>query len=355
VNSEDGSTVDYAHTFEAQASIHHIDRGAPSGAELDARLLGALIGAGEHVLQGIVYDQSPLAEVELATSLGDRFTCDDTLQRDAFTSAWSCAITIPAETPDGTRVEVALSATDVYGQSNDTIASWTFEVDTERPRLTLLDASRIEQDSIDGTILVSDTLRLSGFAGDERLLAEVEVCEELDGWRSCQDAALYHHPEMSSTIAVSDTVNWVLEHPVPQGIEGEAVPISVTAYDAMGNSTEIRFEASIDTRGPQVALDRAPSEQIYYRNTFSLSGSVSDLSDVSELRLLVWEPLGNVRYYPITLDSPDAQSSSWTFASDPRYVQFAEHGIYRYEIQAIDRLGNMWASEPYQLSVRDPY
>ena len=76
-NSEDNITLTYGH--EPHTVIHDIDRSAPISAELTSLLIDDLIGVGEQLLEGLVFDQSPLAQVTLQTSLGETVNCDDTL------------------------------------------------------------------------------------------------------------------------------------------------------------------------------------------------------------------------------------------------------------------------------------
>ena len=77
-NTEDNITLTYGHA--PHTVINDIDRSAPISAELTSLLIDDLIGVGEQLLEGLVFDQSPVAQVTLQTSLGETVNCEDTLQ-----------------------------------------------------------------------------------------------------------------------------------------------------------------------------------------------------------------------------------------------------------------------------------
>ncbi len=352
-NTEDDIIVTYEH--EPHTVIHDIDRSAPMDAELDERLLEDLIGTGEQLLEGIVFDQSPVAEITLQTSLGGSFTCDDTTQIDSFTSAWACAITLPENTPDGTQVQVSLSAKDVYGFASGVIAQWTFEVDNQAPTLSFLDEDQRASAAIGATTNTTETLLLEGLAADERWLAGVQVCDTLGGFESCQDAELiFFSDAITGTRIAVDQAQWSLERSIERGIAGATVPFTVTAYDAAGNGVQQRLTLLIDTLPPTVTLATQPVTQIDYDGTFALSGSATDQSGVDMMELEVIDPLGEYVYYPVTLAQPGATSTGWQYEPTPGSAEFATPGEYSYFILAYDALGNERESGPYTLTVSAP-
>jgi hypothetical protein len=347
---EDNIIITYEHV--PHTVFHDIDRSAPTDAELDERLLDDLIGVGEQLLEGVVYDQSPVTEVVLQTSLGETVTCNDTLRADAFTTAWSCPVTIPDNTPDGTLVDVALSATDAYGFASDIIAEWTFEVDNLAPDVTLIDetdANRVA--GVNVSAPTTETLRLEGVAGDERLLAGVQVCDEIEGFSSCQEAELSFGEEITATLGLDDEAYWAVERSVDRGIEGATVPVTITAYDAAGNGAQLSFDVLIDTLAPAVTVDEAPVTQIDFDGPFSLSGTATDRSGVHDMVLEVQDPLGEIGYYPVELTTPGGTSTTWTYMLGSGKSEFAIPGEYTYVVLAYDSFDNEWESQPYHLSV----
>ncbi len=204
-NTEEAITLTYEHA--PHTVIHDIDRTAPISAELTSELFidatgRGTIGVGEQYLTGLIFDQSAIAEITLITSPGETVTCDDTEQINAFTSTWLCAVHIPTSTPDGSPVTVALAATDAYGHPSGSIGTWEFTVDHTAPQLSLTSQSAAQSvvgvSPIGATQLATETLRLEGFAGDDRLLGGVEVCNGLPGYGACQEADLYTYTDAAS-------------------------------------------------------------------------------------------------------------------------------------------------------------
>jgi len=321
VNDEKEQTIRYG--FDEHKIVHSIDRSAPVSATLNARVLGDLIGVNEgsvsegsvsegsvggHLLHGIVYDQSLVTELLLTTSLGDAFPCVDTARRDAFSTAWRCPITIPVETPNDTRVDVSLSATDLYGHIGDAIAEWTFTVDTLAPQLTLLgeddvQSEPVQNESIQSRVAVTEMLRLEGFVGDERLLAGVRVCEAFDGYQYCDDANLNHSKTFTptaaftSTAALADRAHWFVEWQVAPGIT-DTLPVTVTAYDVAGNSTQLYIDVHVDTRIPADAPVE-PSEE-----------AIAVPADATQNQSVL---IGNSdRYYRLQTLAPGAENNCLT-------------------------------------------
>lgn len=254
VVTDRAETLTYEHA--RQTVMHALDHLAPTTATLDARVLGDLLGVGEHLLHGVVYDQSPVTAIILETSLGQSFRCQDIVQRDAFSSAWSCPLAVPAETPDGTVIDVRLSASDAYGHTSGVIGQWSFTVDNLPPSLLLLNADGAASAVGTTSLLITDTLRLVGVAGDERLFAAVHVCEEIAGYQYCDEATLDHYRAITPTESLADPVHWAIERSIEPGFVG-TVPVTVTAYDAAGNNRQLRFDAVIDANTPV-----APAETI---------------------------------------------------------------------------------------------
>lgn len=350
LRSEKGDTFTYIHA--PQIAFNFVDITAPTSATLDGRLLGALLGVGEHLLTGEIYDQSPVTEVVLTTSLGERFACQTTQRHDAFTSDWSCPITIAENTPDGTEVEIALSATDAYGQTSDTIAAWTFQVDTLAPRLTLLDGDGVEHNTVGSAVVTSDTLRLEGFVEDERLVNGVQMCASIEGYESCERAILNHYRESTGTESSSDRTHWYIEELMEYGIEGVTVPVTVSADDAVGNRTLLNFDTLIDTQAPLITVEDAPPVQVLAGYAFSTSGTVSDLSGVRSVMIQIEDPLGFINRYPATLANPNNSTSAWAFTLEAGQELFAIPGGYKVVLITTDSLGNTQLSQPYKVYVR---
>ncbi|MBX3000053.1 MAG: hypothetical protein KF893_16145 [Caldilineaceae bacterium] len=346
-NTEEGVVITYVH--EPHTVIHDIDRTPPSDGGLDENIFwNNVMGTGEQLLEGLVFDQSPLAQITLQTSLGETVVCDDTMQINAFASVWACAISVPAETPDGTQVQVSLSAEDIYGFASGVIGQWTLEVDNTAPEVTLFDEAGRAARGIQATANTTETLLLEGLAGDERWLGGVQVCDGLDGFESCAEAEMFFFSDLISDTArsaalstqLADEAYWSLERTVDRGIEGATVPVTVTGYDAAGNVAQLRFDLLVDTLAPTVTLAAQPVTAIAFDGAFSLNGSVSDRAGVSFMELEVLDPLGEYSYYPIALDNPGAVNTGWRYERSPDTDEFAIPGDYTYLILAYDDLGN---------------
>ncbi len=349
-NDEESITLTYEH--EPHTVINDIDRSTPISAALTSLLIDDLIGVGEQRLDGLVYDQSPLAKVTLQTSLGETVNCDDTLQLDAFTSDWACAINVPENTPDGTMVQVSLSAEDIYGFASGVIAQWTLEVDALAPELTVFGEPGLAAAGIQASANTTETLLLEGLAGDERWLGGVQVCDTLQGYETCQEAELAFFSDVAVKAAtLADSAAWSLERTVDKGIVGMTVPFTVTAFDAAGNGTQQHLILLIDTLAPTVTLSAQPVTQIAFDGAFALSGNATDRAGVSRMELEVVNPLGEYDYYPIDLASPDGVNTGWQYALAPGTTEFAMPGEYTYVILAYDALENEREVGPFTLTV----
>lgn len=352
-NSEESITLTYEHA--PHTVIHDIDRSAPISAELTSLLIDDLIGVGEQLLEGLVFDQSPLAQVTLQTSLGETVNCDDTFQIDAFASDWVCAINVPENTLDGTMVQVSLSAEDIYGFASAVIGQWSFEVDNLAPELTVFGEPGLAAAGIQASANTTETLLLEGSAGDERWLGGVQVCDTLQGFESCQEAEMSFFSDVPTQApSLADEAIWSLERVVDTGIEGASVPFTVTAYDAAGNGTQQNLLLLIDTLAPTVTLSAQPVTQITFDGAFALSGNATDRAGVSYMELEVVSPLGEYDYYPIDLASPDAVNTGWQYQLSLGTTEFAMPGEYTYVILAYDALGNETEVGPFTLTVGEP-
>lgn len=357
-NDEDEITITYFH--EPHTVIHDIDRSAPTDAELSERLLVDLMGTGDQLLEGIVYDQSLVTQVTLQTSLGQTVTCDETLRLTAFTTGWACAITVPENTPDGTLVTVNLSAEDRHGFASGVIGEWTFEVDNTAPQVNVMGQDGRGRSRLDASVPTTQTLRLEGLAGDERLLGGVIVCDTLLGHESCTDATLaFFGDELRSaarriglTGQLVDEASWFVERSVNLGIEGATVPFTVTAYDAAGNGTQLSFDMLIDTLAPTITLAAQPVTEIAFDDDFVLSGNATDRAGVSFMELEVVDPLGETSYYPVDLDSPEGVNTGWRYELGGD--EFIIPGSHSYHILATDSFGNQRREGPYSLTVAAP-
>ncbi|MEZ4732365.1 MAG: LamG-like jellyroll fold domain-containing protein [Caldilineaceae bacterium] len=359
-DDEEGLTVSYEHA--PYTVIHDIDRSAPFSAELTSELLDDTIGTGVQSLQGLIYDQSPISEFKLETSLGETMICDDSIQVDAFSSDWFCPITIPEDTADGTLVTINLSATDLYGFASGVIGEWTVEIDNRSPELMLLNPQELVAAGVGASAGTTETLVLEGIAGDDRWLDWVEVCDTLNGYESCQDAELYFFTdELTETVRsaavaaqLADEAYWVLETTIAKGIENATVPYTITAYDAFGNSTQQMVQLEIDTLPPTITLDATPVTQIDFNGDFALSGRVQDRGLVDAMELEVLTPLGEYAYYTITLAAANSTDTTWRFELTSGSEAFAMPGAYSYSILAYDALGNMSELGPYTLVIATP-
>ncbi|MBP7963652.1 MAG: hypothetical protein KA003_16825 [Caldilineaceae bacterium] len=349
-NDEESITLTYEH--EPHTVINDIDRSTPISAALTSLLIDDLIGVGEQRLDGLVYDQSPLAKVTLQTSLGETVNCDDTLQLDAFSSDWACAINVPENTPDGTMVQVSLSAEDIYGFASGVIAQWILEVDALAPELTVFGEPGLAAAGVQASANTTETLLLEGLAGDERWLGGVQICDTLQGYETCQEAALSFFSDVAVKAAtLADSAAWSLERTVDKGIVGMTVPFTVTAFDAAGNGTQQHLILLVDTLAPTVTLSAQPVTQIAFDGAFALSGNATDRAGVSMMELEVVDPLGEYSYYPIDLASPDAVNTGWQYALAPGTTEFAMPGEYTYVILAYDALENEREVGPFTLTV----
>ncbi len=359
-NVEDNIVLTYEHA--PHTVIHDIDRSAPFSAELSSNLFDNIIGTGEQFLQGLVFDQSWVTEVKLQSDLGETVTCTDTVQVDAFSSDWVCAIHVPDTTPDGRVVTVELLATDVYGFNSGVIAQWQLTVDNTAPQVSLLNETGLVAAQLNATSAATETLILEGMAGDDRLLAAVEVCDALQGFESCHEAELYAPTEELSSMLVStagaapltDEAYWFFETAIDAGIDTVSVPYTVTAYDAFGNATAQTLHIEIDTKAPTIVLDAPPVTQIAFDEAFGLSGNVQDKGHFSHMELEVQTPLGEVEYYPVTLQSPANAYSLWFYELPFGSEEFAMPGKYSYTILAYDAMGNESELGPYTLEVDAP-
>ncbi len=359
-DDEEGLTVSYEHA--PHTVIHDIDRSAPFSAELTSELLNDTLGGGVQYLQGLLYDQSPISEITLATSLGETVVCNDADQIDAFSSDWFCPITIPEDTADGTLVTVRLSATDAYGYASGVLGEWTVEVDGRNPEVLLLAPQARAAAGVGATTGTTETLVLEGIAGDDRWLDWVEVCDTLNGYQSCQEADLYFFTDdltgtVRSTAATAQLVDeayWVLETSIAKGIENATVPYTITAYDAFGNQAQQVVLLAIDTQPPTITLDAAPVTQIDFNGAFAVSGRVRDRGQVDALELAVLTPLGEYAYYTATLAAANSTDTTWRFAPTSGSAAFVMPGLYHYDIRAYDALGNMSELGPYTLEIAAP-
>ena len=183
----------------------------------------------------------------------------------------------------------------------------------------------------------TETLLLEGLAGDERWLGGVEVCDTLQGYESCQAAEmLFFSDVLTNTVGraalsvdLADEASWSLERSVNLGIEGATVPFTVTAYDAVGNGTQLSFAMLIDTLAPTVTLTAQPVAQIAFDGAFALSGTATDRAGVGIMELEVFDPRASIATIPSTwttrtpsplggsTNAPWAQRSSPCRASTP--------------------------------------
>ena len=363
---ENVENVDYESTFsyihKPHTVIHDIDRTPPTDAKLADRLLVNLLGTGEQLLEGIVYDQSLVTEVTLQTSLGQSFTCDETQRQTAFTTSWACAITLPENTPDGTMITVSLSAEDRYGFASGVIAEWEFEVDNSSPEITLFENIGLAAAGMGATANITETFLIDGLVEDNHWLSGLQICDTLQGYESCQEAELiffsdYLNDENVRSAFSSDSADrayWIVERPMDLGIEGVTTPITITAYDAAGNTTRRNFSMLIDTLAPTVTLTTLPLTQIGFSDNFSISGRAVDRAGVGLMDLEVVDPLGEVSLYSIALDNPSGTDTNWTYEFRPDSEAFAMPGTYSYTILAEDVFYNERRVGPYTLTVDAP-
>lgn len=148
---------------------HHVDRSVPQF--MDIQQPAYVLRAGRNLLQGYVYDDSPVPTITLHLAGRSPLICPDATPQDG---QWSCILDATGSS-DGDTFQVSLQATDSFGQSNAPTSPQTFVVDTIPPTVTLdLTMSQV----LPGGVVKGSAYPLFGQVLDNHGLGRVEACLE---------------------------------------------------------------------------------------------------------------------------------------------------------------------------------
>ncbi|MBN1888600.1 MAG: Ig-like domain-containing protein [Thermoflexales bacterium] len=201
---------------------HEIDQAGPEYAEIQSP--PGLIGAGQTVLGGVVYDQSPVPAVTLEMARPGVITmtaipCPQATTPDDGT--WSCAVDVGAAV-ENERFEIRTRAVDVYGQASDWFDWQPFVVDATPPTLTLSSATLVALS--DGYINAQET-NWQGLVLDNRLPQAVQVCDP-SGAATCQQAKVTLDAQtLPKTLYTYDQA---ISQPIGDCGSPTSIPITVT-------------------------------------------------------------------------------------------------------------------------------
>lgn len=284
---------------------------------------GTLLREGEQIIYGMAEDRlgSGVNMVQVRAMGGDWATAIGTV-------VWSKLITVPEGASGAFPVEVR--AFDLCGQIG-MVSVVNFFVDPWPPYIAMTLPASVSG----AVVLVEGTAQEDGFSGGQVVRVEVQLDDAASPWLS-----------VNGPYAPVDGIQrWNYEWSLP--LEDSVVyRIRARAFDTAGNCTTTGWRnSSVDTVAPTVATTQLVTQVVssqYEPKALPvlLEGKVSDGGGLSEMRVRIYTPGGEVLLEALTWDA----SNEWQCAPD---LDGNQLGRYALRVEAVDLQGNVRVDGPH--------
>ncbi|OGX06007.1 MAG: hypothetical protein A3G87_03980 [Omnitrophica bacterium RIFCSPLOWO2_12_FULL_50_11] len=263
-------------------------------------------------------------------------------------TAWSYFIELPDLKDDGDTQSLSITAKDESGDESLPV-ELDLTLEQTRPTFSLSTLLR------EGDTIPQTGIHLEGTAGDEHFTEVlISLYYPRIGYTLYKQAASYD----------PQTQTWQYDIPEKALIEGQAFGLSIYGYDEAGNKQgtylPLKTGGTPDTTPPQISITSHTQGETVSDQSFLLTGTVSDNTEVSRIYVRFYDPLS--RTFQPNLDRPvlgrshqladfDPEVGSWSFPVAPNQLT-ADHPILVY-YSALDTRGNASSWQSIELSVRD--